>query len=168
MAEASPHNATLHTQAVSSGAFTDEALFDVASMCVSLIHFADESHGVRLELHDRGVTFVIDTPAWLDLETVVATVSAEEPVLGVGYAIVERESVADEAVYRVTVQGGDVVGQASVVFLDSELKTLRAALESTRAAVEAADAADHERVGAALGFPAVELQTTPNPEETID
>lgn len=139
-----PHDDAIHGRAAASGDFADEVLFDQASLTVSLIHFADDSHGVRLDLLDRGVSLVLDTPAWLDLDTVVPALSAAEPTLSVGYAIAERQATADQVAYRLTIQGGDVVGRVSVILLEAELDVLRAALEACRERVESADELDHQ------------------------
>lgn len=139
-----PHDDAIHQQASASGDYADEVLYDEGAVTVSLIHFADDSHSVRVELHDRGIGLVMDTPAWLDLEAVLSAVGAEEPTLGTGYAIVERQSDDGEVGYRVSVQGGDVVGRVSVILLEAELAQLRAALAATRERVESADALDHE------------------------
>jgi len=140
------HDDALHQQAVERGDYADEALFENDAISASLIHFGDGSHGVRLDLADRGLSLVVDTPAWLDLDTVLFEVSAEEPTLGSGYATVERDQDENdgEVSYRVTIQGGDVVGRISVVLLDEEVQQLRQALKSSREAVEAADTLDHE------------------------
>ena len=138
------HDDAIHQQAVASGDFADELLYDVPGLTVSLIHFGDNSHGVRLELAERGFSMVLDTPAWLDLDTVIPEVSAEEPSLATGYAIVERQAVGEEVGYRLTIQGGDVVGRLSVILLEAELQTLRAGLEASRERVETADELDHE------------------------
>src|SRR5262249_17908830 len=63
------HDDALHQQAVERGDYADETLFDHDSLITSLIHFGDGSHGVRLDLPDRGLSLVVDTPAWLDLDT---------------------------------------------------------------------------------------------------
>lgn len=138
------HNDAVHATAQQSGDFATESLFDDGSLSVSLLHFADDTHGVRLELVDRGVSMVMDTPAWLDLDTVLPEVSEIEPTLSVGYAIVERESADGETVYRLTVQGGDVVGRVSLIVVEREVAALRDALEASRAAVESADGLDHQ------------------------
>ncbi len=138
------HDDAIHQQAVASGDFADEVLHDAPALTVSLIHFADDSHGVRLDLLERGLSLVLDTPAWLDLDTVVPAVSAEEPSLATGYAIVERQQVGDQVGYRLTIQGGDVVGRVSVILLEAELTALRAGLVASRERVEAADELDHE------------------------
>ena len=138
------HDDAIHQQASVSGDFADEVLYDDASLTVSLIHFADDSHSVRLDLLERGVSLMLDTPAWLDLDVVAPAVSAEEPTLSSGYAIVERQADGGEVGYRVTIQGGDVVGRVSVILLESELAALRVALEASRARVESADELDHE------------------------
>lgn len=138
------HDDDLHRQAVERGDYADEILFDQDSLTASLIHFADGSHAVRLDLPDRGLSLVVDTPAWLDLDTVLAEVSADEPTLGSGFVTVEREDEAGESSYRVTIQGGDVVGRISVILLEEEVAQLRGALEASRDAVEAADTFDHE------------------------
>ena len=135
------HDDAIHQQAVADGDYADESLFDDPAMAVSLIHFADGSHSVRLDLPERGVSLVLDTPAWLDVDTVVPEISAEEPLLSSGFAVVERQE--DDAVgYRLTIQGGDVVGTASVILLEGELALLRRALEASRPKVEAADELD--------------------------
>ena len=87
-----PHNDELHQQAVTGGDYADEILFDEEQVLASLIHFADGSHGVRLDLLERGFSLVVDTPAWTDLDTVLFEVSADEPTLGSGYVTVEREA----------------------------------------------------------------------------
>jgi hypothetical protein len=138
------HDDTLHAQAVERGDYADETLYDHDSITTSLIHFADGSHAVRLDLPDRGLAMVIDTPAWLDLDTVLAEVTETEPTLGSGFVTVEREDEAGESSYRVTIQGGDVVGRLSVILLEDEVNHLRQALESSRDLVEAADTLDHE------------------------
>src|SRR5688500_13915143 len=61
------HDDALHKQAVDRGDYADETLYDRDSITASLIHFADGSHAVRLDLPDRGLSIVVDTPAWLDL-----------------------------------------------------------------------------------------------------
>jgi hypothetical protein len=138
------HDDALHEQAVERGDYADETLYDDDALTASLIHFADGSHGVRLDLPDRGLSLVIDTPAWLDLDTVLFEVSADEPTLGSGYTTVERDEEEDEVSYRVTIQGGDVVGRVSVILLEDEVGQLRQAIEAAREAVEAADTLDHE------------------------
>ena len=137
------HDDSIHQQARLSGDFADEELYEDATVGVSLIHFADDSHGVRLDLHERGLTLVLDTPAWLDLDTVLTEVGEHEPALSMGYAVVERLEDGDEMGYRLTVQGGDVVGTVSVILLEPELAALSSALEASREAVEAADEIDH-------------------------
>jgi hypothetical protein len=137
------HDDLIHQQARLSGDFADEELYEDAPVGVSLIHFADDSHGVRLDLHERGLTLVLDTPAWLDLDTVVTELG--EPALSMGYAVVERLQDGDEVGYRLTVQGGDVVGTVSVILLEPELASLSSAFEASREAVEAADEVDHAR-----------------------
>ncbi len=136
-----PHNDTVHQQALTNGDYADELMFEAAELSVFLIHFADGSHSVRLELPTRGVSLVLDTPAWLDVETVAPEVSAEEPTLSSGFAVVERQD-DPEVGYRLTIQGGDVVGTVSLIMLEVEMATLRAALEASRAKVEAADELD--------------------------
>jgi hypothetical protein len=138
------HDDALHKQAVERGDYADETLYDHDSITTSLIHFADGSHGVRLDLPDRGLSLVIDTPAWLDLDTVLLEVSEAEPTLGSGYATVERDEEDGEASYRITIQGGDVVGRVSLIALEDEVAQLRQALEASREVVEAADSLDHE------------------------
>lgn len=139
-----PHDDAIHLQAIESGDFADEVLFDDPSTVVSLIHFADDSHAVRLDLVDRGFSVVLDTPAWLDLDTVLPEASVDEPALSSGYAIVESQASDDGAVHRVSIQGGDVVGRVSVVLMDTELAALRAALAASRDSIEAADQLDHD------------------------
>jgi hypothetical protein len=139
-----PHDDELHQQAVERGDYADETLYDHDALTASLIHFADGSHAVRLDLPDRGLSVVVDTPAWLDLDMVLAEVSADEPTLGSGFVTVEREDEAGESSYRVTIQGGDVVGRLSVILLEEEVSQLRQALEASRDVVEAADTFDHE------------------------
>ena len=137
------HDDALHKQAVERGDYADETLYDQDSLTASLIHFADGSHGVRLDLPERGISMVIDTPAWLDLDTVLSEISEAEPVLGNGYVTVEREH--DDGIgFRVTVQGGDVVARVSLILLEEEIDELRVALETSRDLVEAADTLDHE------------------------
>ena len=138
------HDDEVHQQAVERGDYADETLFDQDSISASLIHFADGSHAVRLDLPDRGLSMVVDTPAWLDLDTVLFEVSADEPTLGSGFVTVEREDEAGESSFRVTIQGGDVVGRVSVILLEDEVEQLRLALEASRDVVEAADTLDHE------------------------
>ena len=138
------HDDELHKQAVERGDYADETLYDQDGLTASLIHFADGSHGVRLDLPHRGFSMVIDTPAWLDLDTVLGEVTEEEPVLGSGYVTVERESEDDEIGFRVTIQGGDVVARVSLILLEDEIDELRVALETSRDLVEAADTLDHE------------------------
>jgi hypothetical protein len=139
-----PHDDELHQQAVERGDYADETLYDRDSITTSLIHFADGSHAVRLDLPDRGLSMVIDTPAWLDLDTVLFEVSDAEPTLGSGFVTVELEDEAGESSFRVTIQGGDVVGRVSVILLEDEVNHLRQALEASRDVVEAADTLDHE------------------------
>jgi hypothetical protein len=141
-----PHDDTLHKQAVDGGDYADETLFEHDALTASLIHFGDGSHGVRLDLPDRGLSLVIDTPAWLDLDTVLFEVTEAEPTLGSGYATVERDMDEDdgEVSYRVTIQGGDVVGRISIILLEEEVVQLKHALEASRETVEAADTLDHE------------------------
>jgi hypothetical protein len=138
------HDDALHKQAVQQGDYADETLYEDNSITASLIHFADGSHAVRLDLPDRGLSLVIDTPAWLDLDTVLFEVSEEEPTLGSGFVTVEREAEAGDTGFRVTIQGGDVVGRVSVILLEEEIEQLRLALEASREVVEAADTLDHE------------------------
>jgi hypothetical protein len=138
------HDDELHKQAVERGDYADETLFDHESLTTSLIHFADGSHAVRLDLPDRGLSMVIDTPAWLDLDMVLSEVSPDEPTLGSGFVTVEREDEGGASSYRVTIQGGDVVGRVSVILLDDEVAQLRLAIEASREVVEAADTLDHE------------------------
>lgn len=138
------HDDALHQQAVERGDYADETLFDDDALSASLVHFADGSHSVRLDLAERGFSMMIDTPAWLDLDTVLFEISEDEPTLGSGYATVEREDEDGEIGYRVTIQGGDVVGRVSLILLDEEIARLRAALEAGREIVEAADTFDHE------------------------
>ena len=138
------HDDTLHQQAVERGDYADETLFEDDAVTASLIHFADNSHGVRLDLPDRGLSLVIDTPAWLDLDTVLFEVSPDEPTLGSGYATVERDEEEGETSFRLTIQGGDVVGRISIILLEEEISQLRQALEASRETVEAADTLDHE------------------------
>jgi hypothetical protein len=139
-----PHDDELHKQAAERGDYADEILFDESALTVSLIHFADGSHGVRLDLHERGFSLVLDTPAWTDLDTVLFEVSAAEPTLGSGYVTVEQESEDGDVGYRVTIQGGDVVGRVSVILLDEEVDLLKQAIVASRDAVETADTLDHE------------------------
>lgn len=140
------HDDGLHRQAVERGDYADETLFDDDAVAASLIHFGDGSHGVRLDLPDRGISLVVDTPAWLDLDTVLFEISADEPTLGSGFATVERDHDESdgEVSYRVTIQGGDVVGRISLILLEDEVQQLKRALDSSREAVEAADTLDHE------------------------
>lgn len=140
------HDDGVHQQAGLNGDYADETLFDEPMVTVSLIHFADDSHGVRLDLPERGMSMVLDTPAWLDLDTVVPAVSPEEPSLASGYVIVERQEEAASVGYRLTIQGGDVVGRVSIVMLDDELRALRVGLEASRERVESADELDHARL----------------------
>jgi hypothetical protein len=139
-----PHDDEVHRQAAERGDYADEILFDEDELTVSLIHFADGSHGVRLDLLERGVSLVVDTPAWTDLDTVVFEVSDEEPTLGSGYVTVEREEEDGEVGYRVTIQGGDVVGRVSLILIDEEVALLKQAIVAARDAVETADTLDHE------------------------
>ena len=135
------HDEAIHDQAVRDGDYADETLFEAPEMVASLVHFADGSHSVRLDLRERGLSLVLDTPAWLDVDTVVPEVSAAEPTLSTGFAVVERQE--DDVVgYRLTIQGGDVVGAASLLLLEHELALLHRALEASRAKVEAADELD--------------------------
>ena len=135
------HDDAIHQQALAAGDYADEALFEAPELAVSLIHFADGSHSVRLDLPERGLSLVLDTPAWLDVDTVLPEVSADEPALSSGFAVVERQEDGSVG-YRLTIQGGDVVGAASVILLEGELALLRRALEASRAKVEAADELD--------------------------
>ena len=139
-----PHDEALHQQAVESGDYADEILFDEPEITVSLIHFADGSHGVRLDLAERGVSLVLDTPAWMDLDTVLFEISPDEPTLGIGYVTVELDADDDAVGYRVTIQGGDVVGRVSLILVGDEVECLKRALEAGREAVESADTLDHE------------------------
>jgi hypothetical protein len=138
------HDDELHQQAVDRGDYADETLYDHESITASLIHFADGSHAVRLDLPDRGFSMVVDTPAWLDLDTVLVEVSESEPTLGSGFVTVEREDEAGDTSFRITIQGGDVVGRVSLILLEDEVEQLRRALEASREVVEAADTLDHE------------------------
>src|SRR3954452_25225549 len=131
-----PHNDELHRQAAERGDYADEILFDEEQVLASLIHFADGSHGVRLDLMDRGLSMVIDTPAWTDLDAVLFEVSAAEPTLGSGYVTVETANEDGEARYRVTIQGGDVVGRVRIVMFDDEVELLKRAILACRDAVE--------------------------------
>ncbi len=146
-----PHDDATHRQAIDSGDYADETLFDDPTLTVGLIHFADGSHSVRLDLFDRGMSVVLDTPAWLDLDMVLNEVSADEPTLGSGYVTVERETTDDDVAYRLTIQGGDVVGRVSLILLEEEVSLLRAALSKGREAVESADTVDHEAQMPGLG-----------------
>jgi hypothetical protein len=139
------HDEALHRQGVERGDYADETLYDHEALTVSLIHFADGSHGVRLDLAERGVSMIVDTPAWLDLDTVLFEVTEAEPTLGSGYVTVERDAEAGETGFRVTIQGGDVVGRVSLILLEDEVEQLRLALEASREIVEAADTLDHEQ-----------------------
>lgn len=150
------HDDALHRQAAERGDYADETLFDDEALTASLVHFADGSHAVRLDLTERGFSMMIDTPAWLDLDTVLFEISDDEPTLGSGYATVEREDEDGEVGYRVTVQGGDVVGRVSLILLDEEVNRLRAALDACRDAVEAADTFDHEEQ-----IPALRIMSNP-------
>jgi hypothetical protein len=138
------HDDALHQQAIETGDYADQILYDHDSMTASLIHFGDGSHAVRLDLPDRGMSMVIDTPAWLDLDTVLFEVSDAEPTLGSGFVTVERDEEDGEPSFRVTIQGGDVVGRVSVILLEDEVDRLREALNASRESVEAADTFDHE------------------------
>lgn len=138
------HDDALHKQAVERGDYADETLYEQDALTASLIHFADGSHGVRLDLPERGISMVVDTPAWLDLDTVLGEISEAEPVLGSGYVTVEREHDDDGIGFRVTIQGGDVVARVSLILLEEEIDDLRVALETSRDLVEAADTLDHE------------------------
>lgn len=152
-----PHNDELHQQAVTGGDYADEILFDEEQVLASLIHFADGSHGVRLDLLERGFSLVVDTPAWTDLDTVLFEVSADEPTLGSGYVTVEREADGDEIGFRITIQGGDVVGRVSIILFDDEVDLLKRAILAARDAVETADTLDHEdQIPALRGFSAPE------------
>jgi hypothetical protein len=139
-----PHDDAIHAAAHETGDFSVERLFEGALLSVSLLHFADDTHGVRLDFLERGLSLVLDTPAWLDLDTVLPEVMVAEPTLSSGYVIVEREEAGREAAYRVTVQGGDVVGRVSVIMVQSEIEVLRAALQVSREQVESADELDHQ------------------------
>ena len=139
-----PHDDHLHQQAVERGDYADETLYDHDSLTASLIHFADGSHAVRLDLPDRGLSLVVDTPAWLDLDVVLPEVSPDEPTLGSGFVTVEREDEDGETSYRVTIQGGDVVGRLSLILLEDEVALVKRALDASREVVEAADTLDHE------------------------
>jgi hypothetical protein len=139
-----PHDEALHQQAVESGDYADEILFDEPEITVSLIHFADGSHGVRLDLTERGVSLVLDTPAWMDLDTVLFEISPDEPTLGIGYVTVELDAENDAVGYRVTIQGGDVVGRVSLILVGDDVECLKRALAGGREAVESADTLDHE------------------------
>jgi hypothetical protein len=139
-----PHDEALHQQAVERGDYADETFFDQESLTASLIHFADGSHAVRLDLPERGFSLVIDTPAWLDLDLVLFEVTEAEPTLGSGFVTVEREDDGSDIGYRVTIQGGDVVGRVSMILLQEEVDQLRLALEASREVVESADTLDHE------------------------
>ena len=57
------HDDALHQQAAERGDYADETLFDHEALTASLIHFADGSHAVRLNLPDRGLSMVVDPPA---------------------------------------------------------------------------------------------------------
>ncbi len=135
------HDDAVHQQAVTDGDYADELLFETPELSVALIHFAEGSHSVRLELPERGVSLVLDTPAWLDVDTVVPEVSADEPILSSGFAVVERQD-EPEVGYRLTIQGGDVVGTVSLILLEAEMAVLRPALQASRPKVEAADELD--------------------------
>ena len=87
------------------------------------------------------MSLVLDTPARLDVDTVFPDVSAEEPLLSSGFAVVERHE-PDAVGCRLTLHGGDVVRCASVILLEGELALLRRALEASRPKVEAADELD--------------------------
>jgi len=139
-----PHDDALHRQAVERGDYADETLFDEPELLMSLIHFADGSHALRLDLPERGLSMVVDTPAWTDLDTVLFEVSATEPTLGSGFVTVELEQEDGEVGYRVTIQGGDVVGRVSLIMLESEVELLKRAIAAGRDAVETADTLDHE------------------------
>lgn len=138
------HDDAAHQQAVERGDYADETLYDDETLTVSLIHFADGSHGVRMDLPERGLSLVIDTPPWLDLDTVLFEVSDDEPTLGSGYVTVERDAEDGSGGHRITIQGGDIVGRLSLILLEEETERLRLALEASRPAVEAADQLDHE------------------------
>jgi hypothetical protein len=138
------HDDALHKQAVETGDYADQVLYDHDAIAASLIHFGDGSHAVRLDLPDRGMSMVIDTPAWLDLDTVLFEISGEEPTLGSGFVTVERDEEEGESSFRVTIQGGDVVGRMSIIMLEDEVDRLREALNASRESVEAADTFDHE------------------------
>jgi hypothetical protein len=138
-----PHDDAIHAAAHETGDFAAERLFEGETISVSLLHFADDSHGVRLDLLGRGFSVVLDTPAWLDVATVFPEVSDSEPILSSGYAIVEREELDGDRAYRVTLQGGDVVGRVSVIMVGEEIGALQAALAASRERVESADELDH-------------------------
>jgi hypothetical protein len=139
-----PHDADVHREAVERGDYADEILFDHEVLTVALLHFADGTHSVRLDLFERGLSLVLDTPPWLDLDTVLPEVSEAEPTLGSGYVSIEREPTDDDVAYRLTIQGGDLVGRVSVILLQPEVDLLKQALEASREAVESADTIDHE------------------------
>jgi len=150
------HDDALHQQAAARGDYADETLYDDDAMTASLVHFADGSHAVRLDLTERGISMMIDTPAWLDLDTVLFEVSEAEPTLGSGYVTVEREDDDGETGYRLTIQGGDVVGRVSLILLEDEVERLRQTLQASREVVEAADTFDHEEQ-----IPALKLMSEP-------
>jgi hypothetical protein len=139
------HDDGVHKQAEERGDYADETLYDDDALTASLIHFADGSHSVRLDLTERGLSMMIDTPAWLDLDTVLLEVTPDEPTLGSGYVTVERDDDDGEIGFRITIQGGDVVGRVSVILLQDEVEQLKHALDASRDAVEAADTLDHEQ-----------------------
>ncbi len=138
------HDDATHASAHETGDFAVEPLFEQGSLAASLLHFADDTHGVRLDLLDRGISIVFDTPAWLDLDTVLPEVGVDEPILSSGYAIVEREQADGEPAYRVTIQGGDVVGRVSLIMVQTEVDALQAVLTASRERVETADELDHQ------------------------
>src|SRR6476659_9859400 len=126
-----PHDDALHKEAVERGDYADETLFESDALTASLIHFGDGSHGVRLDLPDRGISLVIDTPAWLDLDTVLFEVTPDEPTLGSGFATLELDTDEDdgEISSRLTTQGGDVVGRISLILLEDEVTQVKQALD---------------------------------------
>jgi hypothetical protein len=157
-----PHDEELHQQAVESGDYADEILFDEPEITVSLIHFADGSHAVRLDLAERGVSLVLDTPAWMDLDTVLFEICPAEPTLGIGYVTVELDADDDAVGYRVTIQGGDVVGRVSLILVGDEVECLKRALEAGREAVESADTLDHEdQIPALRGIKVTPIDLSP-------
>ena len=137
------HDNAIHRQATINGDFADEVLYDAANLTLSLLHFADDSHGARLDLAERGISFVVDTPIWLDVDAVVQASSPDEPTLASGYAMLERQEEAGHVGYRLTLQGGDVVSRLSVILLEAELSALHAAVEAGRERIETADELDN-------------------------